>query len=83
MEIMSFQSKFPCFVQYGPQKAIAGFKARLLYGQTLTDQQVTRLVDGLVKYVGWFWGLCVYIMWWSDRLDSTERSHSHHTPHFH
>lgn len=51
MEIMSFQSKFPCFVQYGPQKAIAGFKARLLYGQTLTDQQVTRLVDGLVRYV--------------------------------
>lgn len=51
MEIMSFQSKFPCFVQYGAHKAISGFKARLLYGQTLTDQQVTRLVDGLVQCV--------------------------------
>ena len=47
MEIMSFQSKFPCFVQMGP-KAIAGFKARLCYGQILSDQQIVRLVDGLV-----------------------------------
>jgi hypothetical protein len=52
LEIMSFQSKFPCFVQTGPQKAINAFKQRLLYGQTLTDQQVTRLVDGLVRCVG-------------------------------
>ncbi len=49
MEINGFKSKFPCFVQYGAQKAINGFKARLLHGQTLTDAQVTRLVDSLVS----------------------------------
>ena len=48
MEIMSFQSKFPCFVKVGPAKAIAGFKQRFCYGQTLSDAQITRLIDGMV-----------------------------------
>lgn len=48
MEIMSFQSKFPCFVKVGPAQAIAAFKARLCYGQTLSDAQIIRIVDGLV-----------------------------------
>jgi len=48
MEIMSFQSKFPCFVKVGPAKAIAGFKQRLCYGQTLSDAQITRLIDTMV-----------------------------------
>lgn len=49
MEIMSFQSKFPCFVKMGT-KAIAGFKQRILYGQDLTDQQLERVVENLVRY---------------------------------
>jgi hypothetical protein len=47
MEIMNFQSKFPCFQKLG-LAAINGFRSRLLYQQTVTDQQLKRIVDKLV-----------------------------------
>lgn len=48
MEIMAFQSKFPCFVKMGPA-AISGFRSRIMYGQELSDAQLQRIVEGLVR----------------------------------
>ena len=75
MEIVSFQSKFPCFVQCSPQKAINGFKARLLHGQALSDQQVARLVDGLVQ--------CVLLVLVHACVDAWMRGCTHHNRRMH
>ncbi len=47
-EIVSFQSKFPCF-KNGTSKPLAAYKNRLLYGKTLSREELRKHICSLVR----------------------------------
>ena len=47
-EIVSFQSKFPCFKK-GSAKPLAAYKSRLLFGKSLSREELRNHVCGLVR----------------------------------